>query len=170
MSAAAELTPIEDPRDCWSAPRPLFGVLNKRYRLQFDAAASDDNHMVDDYATINDVDGGGLGALKHTPLRMWVNPPYSDIEPWIAAAHARCVRDQSFTAMLLPANRTQMSWWHRYAMVGELWFFRGRIAFDPPPGIEKSTPRGNSVLVVFDPLTLGRGVIGSLDAKTGAAL
>jgi hypothetical protein len=108
--------------------------------------------------------------MQHLRLRMWINPPYSAIAPWVLGAYSRCVRDESFSALLLPANRTQLDWWHRYALRGELWFFRGRIAFDPPPGIKKSTPRGNSVLVVFDPLTLGRGLVGSLDAKTGAVL
>jgi phage N-6-adenine-methyltransferase len=41
---------------------------------------------------------------------VWCNPPYSDIAPWVRKAWAE---HQGTTAivMLLPANRTEQSWW-----------------------------------------------------------
>ena len=42
--------------------------------------------------------------------RVWCNPPYSSIEPWVRKAWAEhgvaeCI------VMLLPANRTEQTWW-----------------------------------------------------------
>lgn len=163
MSALAATA--EDPRDCWRTPRQLFDALNKRYRFEVDAAADASNALLPSYYT-RDCDT--LGWLKTTLARAYVNPPYSDIAPWTEACYRRCAWLGAFSALLLPANRTQMSWWHDYAMRGELWFFKGRIAFEPPPGVEPSSPRGNSVLVVFDPGSIDMDVRGSLHPKTGA--
>jgi hypothetical protein len=42
---------------------------------------------------------------------VWVNPPFSDLKPWVHKAHrtADCT-----VAMLLPANRTEQPFWQRY--------------------------------------------------------
>ena len=45
--------------------------------------------------------------------RVWCNPPYSSIGPWVEKAwleHA----GTSGIAMLLPANRTEQAWWQRH--------------------------------------------------------
>lgn len=167
MSAIA-ISPSEPegPRQCWQTPLPLFEALHERYCFEVDAAANDDNHMPLRYWTARE---NGLACLEERSHRAWINPPYDNIDAWISAAHYRCGANGWFSALLLPV-RTQRSWWHRYAMRGELWFFRDRIRFVPPPGIKESSPGHNSVLIVFDPNTLGRGVIGSLHAETGARL
>lgn len=41
---------------------------------------------------------------------MWCNPPFSDIAPWVRKAWSEF--DASLgIVMLLPANRTEQSWW-----------------------------------------------------------
>jgi phage N-6-adenine-methyltransferase len=42
--------------------------------------------------------------------RVWCNPPYSDIAPWIRKAWS-CWSSTLGIVMLLPANRTEQSWW-----------------------------------------------------------
>lgn len=42
--------------------------------------------------------------------RVWCNPPYSDIAPWVRKAWTEHV-DADLIAMLLPANRTEQQWW-----------------------------------------------------------
>jgi phage N-6-adenine-methyltransferase len=42
--------------------------------------------------------------------RVWCNPPYSDIAPWVRKAWG-CWASTSGITMLLPANRTEQSWW-----------------------------------------------------------
>ncbi len=50
--------------------------------------------------------------------RIWCNPPYSDIEPWLCKAWAvygdETLDDFEVLAMLLPANRTEQPWWQRW--------------------------------------------------------
>lgn len=42
--------------------------------------------------------------------RIWCNPPYSDIAPWVRKAWS-CWASTDGIVMLLPANRTEQSWW-----------------------------------------------------------
>lgn len=48
--------------------------------------------------------------------RVWCNPPYSDIEPWVTKAWSE-INDPHGTAllvaMLIPATRTEQGWWQR---------------------------------------------------------
>lgn len=44
--------------------------------------------------------------------RIWCNPPYSDIAPWVAKAWKASARAE-LIAMLLPANRTEQQWWQQ---------------------------------------------------------
>lgn len=41
---------------------------------------------------------------------VWCNPPYSDIGPWVRKAWAEHAGARAIV-MLLPANRTEQSWW-----------------------------------------------------------
>ncbi|GAA4075657.1 DNA N-6-adenine-methyltransferase [Nocardioides kongjuensis] len=47
-----------------------------------------------------------------TGERVWCNPPYSDIGPWVRKAW-ECWASTSGITMLLPANRTEQSWWQQ---------------------------------------------------------
>ena len=58
-----------------------------------------------------DVDANGLGQ-DWTGERVWCNPPYSDIAPWVRKAW-ECWASTSGITMLLPANRTEQSWWQQ---------------------------------------------------------
>lgn len=42
--------------------------------------------------------------------RVWCNPPYSDIAPWVRKAWASYAATDGIV-MLLPANRTEQQWW-----------------------------------------------------------
>lgn len=42
--------------------------------------------------------------------RVWCNPPYSSILPWVQKAWAEWKTSDGI-AMLLPANRTEQNWW-----------------------------------------------------------
>lgn len=43
--------------------------------------------------------------------RVWCNPPYSAIEPWVTKAWAETAAD--IIVMLLPNNRCEQGWWQR---------------------------------------------------------
>lgn len=72
--------------------------------------------------------------------RVWCNPPYSDIRPWVEKAweEYRGGERDSPIVMLLPANRTEQAWWQdliepaRRSGELEVYFLRGRRRFDRP--------------------------------------
>lgn len=71
-----------------------------------DVAAADHNARCERYYT-REIDGL---AQDWAGERIWCNPPYSDIAPWIRKAWAEHqVAEQ--IVMLLPANRTEQTWW-----------------------------------------------------------
>lgn len=162
MTAAPQLaTPLEDLRQCWRTPRPLFTALHERYVFEVDAAADDSNHLLPSYWTIRD---NGIERLFFGRERAYVNPPYDNVAAWIDACRWRCMHQRAFSALLLP-SRTDQKWFHLCAMDGEIHFVKGRIAFDAPSGIASSSNREGSVLVVFDPVTFGRRVVGAISSS-----
>jgi phage N-6-adenine-methyltransferase len=71
-----------------------------------DVAAAAHNTKCEKYFT-REQDGT---AQDWSGERVWCNPPYSDIAPWVRKAWSSYA-DTLGVAMLLPANRTEQSWW-----------------------------------------------------------
>lgn len=84
----------------------LFRKLDERFHFTVDVAASPHNAKCSRYFT---VDQNGL-AQSWAGERVWCNPPYSNIEPWVRKAW----RENALIVMLLPANRTEQGWWQRW--------------------------------------------------------
>jgi phage N-6-adenine-methyltransferase len=92
----------------------VFEPLNERFRFTVDVAAAAHNTKLPRFYD-RDEDG-----LQHGwgSERVWCNPPYSDIRPWVEKAWEEWDTwppDAPATAdlivMLLPANRTEQKWW-----------------------------------------------------------
>lgn len=83
--------------------------------------------------------------------RVWCNPPYSDIAPWVEKAWSQWFGDPRPRAitMLLPANRCEQKWWQsqvepyrdRSRSPLATRFLPGRMRFDRP-GVEIG-PKGD---------------------------
>lgn len=134
---------VDDRRtlpDTFDECRALAGVTG----YDLDAAASRDNRLAPDWWAIKDD-----GLSRPWWGRVWCNPPYSDIRPWIEKAHAEAERSRSrpltvspcsTIAMLLPANRTEQGWWQDLVEPArrdgslEVYFLRGRRRFGHPEG------------------------------------
>jgi phage N-6-adenine-methyltransferase len=84
----------------------VFDPLHALYGFTIDAAAAAHNTKLPRYY---DVDSNGL-EQSWAGERVWCNPPYSDIAPWVAKANAE--ESCPLVVMLLPANRTEQRWWH----------------------------------------------------------
>ena len=95
---------VDDRATTWEDFRPL----NDRFRFTIDVAASRNNTKVTGryYTRADD----GL-ALSWAGERVWCNPPYSVIAPWVEKAWAEADTAE-LIVMLLPANRTEQAWWH----------------------------------------------------------
>lgn len=118
-------------------PPELFDPLNDRFHFTLDVAAAPHNAKCEQYLTIDD----DSLAFPWTGERVWCNPPYSDIRPWVEKAWKSFA--ESFTpdlvVMLLPANRTEQGWWQDliepYRDGGQgftVEFIRGRQRFIQP--------------------------------------
>lgn len=84
-----------------------FIELNQRHGpFTLDVAAAEHNTKCARYF---DVDANGL-EQDWSGERVWCNPPYSDIAPWVRKAWASWAAALGI-AMLLPATRTEQPWW-----------------------------------------------------------
>lgn len=84
----------------------FFGLLDERFRFSIDVAASAANTKCERFY---DREADGL-AQSWAGERVWCNPPYSAIRPWVEKAW-REAPTAEVVVMLLPANRTEQSWW-----------------------------------------------------------
>lgn len=88
-------------------PDKVFSPLHAKWKFTLDSAASDRNAKCADYFTLE------RSGLVHSwgSHRVWCNPPYSNIRPWVEKAIEEVQRDCPIVVMLLPANRTEQKWW-----------------------------------------------------------
>ena len=108
---------IRDDVDDRRTPPEFFASLHWRRGFTVDAAASDANALLPRYWTR---ETNGL-AQSWAGERIWCNPPYSSIEPWLEKAWFEFERPDygagapaELIVMLLPANRTEQGWWQRH--------------------------------------------------------
>ncbi len=96
----------KDKVDDRGTPPELFDPLNERFRFTIDVAAAAHNTKCERFYSIED---NGL-EQSWAGERVWCNPPYSDIRPWVQKAWNEWYRCE-LIVMLLPANRTEQGWW-----------------------------------------------------------
>lgn len=82
-----------------------FAPLHEQHRFTVDAAAAHHNARLPRYWTIAD---NGL-EQPWAGERVWCNPPFSDLAPWVAKAWTEH-RAADLIVMLVPANRTEQRW------------------------------------------------------------
>jgi hypothetical protein len=165
--------------DVRETPHEFFAELDKRYKFDLDACATHANAKCPLYFTVDGhwaapvengirVPGeamflGGADGLSGSwkGRRVWCNPPYSDIEPWLVKAWNS---DADLVVTLLPASRTDQGWWRKHVEqardlgCGEYvpldWnsfrteFIRGRLKF-LKDGKPLGSPRFGSVLLIW---------------------
>lgn len=116
--------PEPDERE---TPSALYTERDRRFRFDLDAAASHDNTQCPMYCTqqgsfVQPVKDGLWARAPESAMllhpadgltfswrgrRVWCNPPYSDIEPWIVKAWM----SGADVAYLLVPNWTDRKWW-----------------------------------------------------------
>lgn len=103
----ATLDDVDDRR----TPVAFFADLHRARRFTVDAAASHENALLSLYWT-RDTNGLAQSWENH---RVWCNPPFSNLEPWLAKAWAEMVLGNcESVTMLLPANRCEQKFWQRH--------------------------------------------------------
>lgn len=135
-------------RDNLGTDPALFANLDARFEFTIDVAATAANAKCGMFISPR-VDG----LSRPWVGRVWCNPPYSQIRPWVQKAwnEWRDSRQRSpsldLIVMLLPANRPEQAWWqdhvepHRDRTDSPLRveFLRGRQRF-VLPGAESIGP------------------------------
>lgn len=144
VGARGALDKVDDRR----TPRHVFDPLNAEFEFTLDAAASADNALCEEFYSLGN---SGLENPWGGHRSVWVNPPYSDLRPWVEKAQSEIERPDGPTVivMLLPANRTEQGWWQdvieprRRSGTIETRFLRGRLRFDTPDHDYTKQPKGN---------------------------
>lgn len=108
----------------WETPKDFFKKYNDIYNFEIDVAATDENHLVDNYWTIDDD-----ALTKDWEGKVcWMNPPYGrEIAKFIEKAYNESLKG-AIVVCLIP-SRTDTAWWHDYVMKGKIEFIRGRLKF-----------------------------------------
>ncbi|HBQ4468268.1 TPA: phage N-6-adenine-methyltransferase [Klebsiella pneumoniae] len=142
-----------DQRDLWRTPPALFACLNAEFCFQLDAAAAPHNALCRKFITAeqNTLETPWDDYLS-IPGYAWLNPPYSDITPFVKKAAAESA-NQIGTVMLVPAD-TSVGWFKEAIQTAsEVRFITaGRLAFiNPVTGKPVSGNNKGSMLIIWHP-------------------
>ncbi|WP_048337361.1 phage N-6-adenine-methyltransferase [Klebsiella pneumoniae] len=142
-----------DQRDLWRTPPALFACLNAEFCFQLDAAAAAHNALCRKFITAeqNTLETPWDDYLS-IPGYVWLNPPYSDITPFVKKAAAESI-NQIGTVMLVPAD-TSVGWFKEAIQTAsEVRFITaGRLAFiNPVTGKPVSGNNKGSMLIIWHP-------------------
>lgn len=159
QSSVADVDGVDD-----RATHPdVFAEFEHRFgRFTLDVAAAAHNTKCERYFT-REVDGLQQSWAGE---RVWCNPPYSAIAPWVRKAWEEWEQTHGIV-MLLPANRTEQTWWQelvepfrdRGGSSLRVEFLKGRMRFLKPGqtriGPNERPPFGVCLLIWGD---IGRSV------------
>ncbi|MBJ8716381.1 phage N-6-adenine-methyltransferase [Citrobacter freundii] len=142
-----------DQRDLWRTPPALFAALDAEFCFQLDAAAAPHNALCRKFITAeqNTLETPWADYLS-IPGYVWLNPPYSDITPFVKKAAAEST-NQIGTVMLVPAD-TSVGWFKEAIQTAsEVRFITaGRLAFiNPVTGKPVSGNNKGSMLIIWRP-------------------
>ncbi|MCM6990584.1 phage N-6-adenine-methyltransferase [Enterobacter hormaechei] len=167
-------TPL-DQRDLWRTPPALFAALDAEFCFQLDAAAAPHNALRRKFITAeqNTLETPWADYMS-IPGYVWLNPPYSDITPFVKKAAAES-NNQIGTVMLVPAD-TSVGWFKEAIQTAsEVRFITaGRLAFiNPVTGKPVSGNNKGSMLIIWRPYprthchfaTVGRDELMAFGAK-----
>ncbi|EMN1229824.1 phage N-6-adenine-methyltransferase [Enterobacter roggenkampii] len=145
-------TPL-DQRDLWRTPPALFAALDAEFCFQLDAAAAPHNALRRKFITAeqNTLETPWADYMS-IPGYVWLNPPYSDITPFVKKAAAES-NNQIGTVMLVPAD-TSVGWFKEAIQTAsEVRFITaGRLAFiNPVTGKPVSGNNKGSMLIIWRP-------------------
>lgn len=148
---ADAFTLAETDRDSWTTPEWLYTMILRAFgRDEFDLdPCSNPRSRVPARRRVM-LPEDGLRVRPEVGSLPWLNPPYSDVEPWFhwsqCAAHILLC-----TVVGVVPNVPGISAWRQYGP--DLSWPIGRVHFDPPPGVAASSPSQEHTIVVW----CGRG-------------
>jgi len=141
----------------WRTPNALFKKMEEHYGVdfEFDLAASIENTKCFFGFT---KEHSFFDNMKDIPdgIECFCNPPYGDpvvpVKVWVIACYHLMLERGIKTKMLLPTNKFEQDWFHRYVLAKELHydFVKGRVAFLNEKNVPISGNTWGSVVIDFD--------------------
>lgn len=153
-----------DIRDLWQTPPELYAAFNREFNFVGDAAASATNHLHPRYLTEEQNALEQEWDFYFPPGYIWINPPYSDITPWVEQA-GDIDSDVHGAVMLVPAD-TSVGWFSAaQATCSEIRFITGgRISFvRADTGKPVNGNNKGSMLLIWNPHMLKRCAVSFID-------
>lgn len=126
--------------DSTPTPRHVYEQLHREFHFTLDVAASAENVKCPAFFSKEED-----GLSRPWSGVVFCNPPYSDIGPWMRKGLLESAR--GVTSVFLVPARTDLAWFHDYALEGEVRFIRGRLNFT---GTATNAPFPSCV-VIFRP-------------------
>ena len=124
--------------DLWETPQDFFDKLNSEFKFEIDVCANKENAKCNNYFTLE-----SDGLNQRWIGVCWMNPPYGrEIKKWMKKAYESSL-EGAIVVCLVPA-RTDTSWWHEYAMKGQIRFIRGRLKFN---NVKTNAPFPSAVII-----------------------
>ena len=134
-------------KDTWETPDYIFNWLNSRFNFDFDGCASEENKKTELFSD------DFLNEDFDDTYRIFVNPPYSNVGPFLAKAKE--LKEKGHLVVFLLNADKSTKWYenHIHNVANEVIdIIGGRLAFIHP--VTKEPMKGNSkgqMVVVFDP-------------------
>jgi len=126
----------------WSTPQTFFDRLNMEFGFTLDVAAQPGNAKCARYFTPEED-----GLTQPWDGICWMNPPYGPtLGLWMRKAYESA--QHGATVVCLVPARTEMRWWHDYALRGEIRFVQGRLKFS---NASNNAPFPNAVIIFRPP-------------------
>lgn len=154
-------------RQEWATPDDFFSVVDEEFQFNLDAAATKHNrkctHFIPPrvnalHANMPWVDELCF-ALDATPcMRIWLNPGFAKVGPWMEKAHNEAQKHPSAVVVVMALIAPSAKWWRDWAMkASEIRLLGGRrVQFVAPEGIEQSSNARENCLIIFRPNPYGR--------------
>ncbi|MBS0950559.1 adenine methyltransferase [Weissella minor] len=114
-------------RQDWETPQAFFDELNERFNFDIDAAATEENHKLDNFISPE------MDSLNtEWQGNVFINPPYGTaLKRFVKKAYEEHLRDSTRVIVMLIPARTDTSYWHDYIFgKAKVEFLRGRLKFE----------------------------------------
>ncbi len=148
MTDHTSKTPPKE-KDYYQSPQYIYNWMDSIFEFDIDLAANKENAKL---STFIDEQADSLTIDWHLYAKTgWLNPPYSDIKPWVRKAALESSHGFT-TVMLIPTPNGEKIYRNIFYKASEIIFINGRLAFIDVNGKPKSGNTRGSCIVIFTPL------------------
>lgn len=143
----------ESQRDLFRTPKPIFNWLNSLFNFSVDAACTKESILCNRgfyYPQRNAFEYGWYKDCKRIGIapHFFVNPPYSDILPWVEKAEEEASKG-CLVVMLVPSPNGDKWTKMAFEYASDLILINGRVSFIGQDGKPASGNNRGSCVYVF---------------------